>query len=207
MVCCLLSSLVHRVHGAFMVSRSVNISALGRVQNQNFMSTTATSTSTEFRRRNLLSFQLDMAKNEEEETEEEEETNEEIEEEENNNANTNTNNNANNAKEEINIQNQEEPIVLHDLNWRVAKMRLEEANTRRFLKAGPRFLPYEECRKWVQAWSRWDCEEEWVSWINEGEKRNSYIPAMPDVYYGKRGEWLGWDHFLGVVRKEEEDFQ
>jgi hypothetical protein len=53
-------------------------------------------------------------------------------------------------------------VVMQDLNWRVEKLRLEEANTRRFLKAGPRFLPYEECRKWVQAWgNRWQSAAEW----------------------------------------------
>jgi hypothetical protein len=53
-------------------------------------------------------------------------------------------------------------VVMEDLNWRVHKLRLEEANTRRFLKAGPRFLPYEECRKWVQAWgNRWQSASEW----------------------------------------------
>lgn len=92
---------------------------------------------------------------------------------------------------------QEDLVSLSDLNWRVEKMRLEEANTRRFLKAGPRFLPYEECRKWVMAWNRWDTEEEWKSWIDEGEKRNSYIPARPDEYYGRLGKWQGWPHFLG----------
>ena len=52
-------------------------------------------------------------------------------------------------------------VVLDDLNWRVAKLKLEEANTRRFLKAKPRYLPYDECRKWVMAWSRWKSEKEW----------------------------------------------
>ena len=53
-------------------------------------------------------------------------------------------------------------VVIEDLNWRVEKLRLEEANTRRFLKAGPRFLPYDECRKWVQAWgNRWRSSTEW----------------------------------------------
>lgn len=53
-------------------------------------------------------------------------------------------------------------VVLDDLNWRVQRLKLEEANTRRFLKSGPRFLPYEECRKWVQAWGlRWTTAEEW----------------------------------------------
>ena len=34
-------------------------------------------------------------------------------------------------------------FVLEDLSWRVEKLRLEEANKRRFLSARPRFLPYE----------------------------------------------------------------
>lgn len=92
---------------------------------------------------------------------------------------------------------EQSPDVLNDLTWRVEKMRLEEQNTKRFLKAGPRFLPYEECRKWVQAWNRWDNEEDWKRWIDEGEKRNSYIPARPDEYYGNRNEWISWAHFLG----------
>jgi hypothetical protein len=53
-------------------------------------------------------------------------------------------------------------VMMKDLDWRVEKMRLEEANIRRFLKAKPRFLPYEDCRKWVQAWGqRWLSAKEW----------------------------------------------
>ena len=52
-------------------------------------------------------------------------------------------------------------VVLEDLDWRVEKLRLEEANTRRFLKAKPRFLPYDECAKWVQAFGRWNTKEDW----------------------------------------------
>jgi hypothetical protein len=51
--------------------------------------------------------------------------------------------------------------VLEDLNWRVVKLRLEEENTKRFLKSKPRYLPYDECRKWVSAWNRWSSEKEW----------------------------------------------
>jgi hypothetical protein len=109
--------------------------------------------------------------------------------------------------EDSSVEQDESPEsdAFTDLNWRVEKLRLEEANTRRFLKAGPRFLPYDECTKWVQAWNRWESEEEWKSWIDEGEKRNSYIPARPDEYYGNRGEWKGWDHFLGNVVEDEGD--
>ena len=97
-------------------------------------------------------------------------------------------------------------IDLEDLHWRVAKMRLEEENTRRFLKARPRFLPYEECRKWVQAWSRWQNEEDWRDWIAMGEKRNSYIPSEPDVYYGRLGQWISWEHFLGIDNDDVDSY-
>lgn len=95
--------------------------------------------------------------------------------------------------------------MIPDLSWRVAKLRLEEQNTARFLKAKPRFLPYEDCRKWVQAWSRWKTKEDWRNWISMGEKRNSYIPSMPDKYYQETGDWRGWDHFLGVEREDDEN--
>ena len=68
-------------------------------------------------------------------------------------------------------------VVLNDLSWRVEKLRLEEQNIQRFLKARPRFLPYNECRKWVQAFNRWQTEDDWNEWIAMGEKRNAYIPV------------------------------
>ena len=87
-------------------------------------------------------------------------------------------------------------VVMEDLDWRVMKLKLEEENTRRFLKAGPRFLPYEESRKWVQAWGqRWKSEQDWNYWIESGEKRNSYIPSRPEEYYTKRGSWVSWVRF------------
>eukprot|EP00533_Pseudo-nitzschia_delicatissima_P007532 CAMPEP_0116104606 /NCGR_PEP_ID=MMETSP0327-20121206/14552_1 /TAXON_ID=44447 /ORGANISM="Pseudo-nitzschia delicatissima, Strain B596" /LENGTH=199 /DNA_ID=CAMNT_0003596883 /DNA_START=224 /DNA_END=823 /DNA_ORIENTATION=+ len=96
-------------------------------------------------------------------------------------------------------------VVLEDLDWRVAKLRLEEANKRRFLKSGPRFLPYVEAQKWVQAWGeRWTSAEEWNEWIESGEKRNSYIPSRPHEYYTRTGDWTGWEDFLGVKTKDDE---
>lgn len=88
-------------------------------------------------------------------------------------------------------------VMIDDLMWRVEKLRLEERNKQQFLKARARFLPYEECRKWVQAWGqRWRNAQEWNDWIAMGEKRNPYIPSKPDEYYGRLGEWISWDHFL-----------
>lgn len=106
--------------------------------------------------------------------------------------------NIDNDDDDENEEEDESDSMLNDdINWRVEKLRLEEANTRRFLKARPRFLPYDDCRRWVQAWgNRWESEAEWRNWIDDGEKRNSYIPACPDEYYGRLGKWQGWDHFL-----------
>jgi len=94
-------------------------------------------------------------------------------------------------------EEEEEAILRPDLAWRLEKVRLEERNKQRFLKAGPRHLRYEEARKWVIAFNRWDSEQEWNDWIAMGEKRNAYIPNRPDEYYQKQGKWISWDHFLG----------
>ena len=93
----------------------------------------------------------------------------------------------------------EDGELIPDLQWRLAKAKLEEAHTKSFLRSKPRHLAYDECRKWVMAWHRWDSEEDWREWINMGEKRNAYIPARPDEYYGALGQWISWDHFLGRV--------
>mmetsp|Transcript_10884 Transcript_10884/g.24396 ORF Transcript_10884/g.24396 Transcript_10884/m.24396 type:complete len:204 (+) Transcript_10884:161-772(+) len=37
-------------------------------------------------------------------------------------------------------------VVMEDLMWRVEKLRLEEQNKKKFLKARARFLPYQECK-------------------------------------------------------------
>lgn len=38
-----------------------------------------------------------------------------------------------------------------------------------------------------------------------GEKRNSYIPSYPDEYYGRLGQWISWDHFLGKDNGAQDD--
>jgi len=97
-------------------------------------------------------------------------------------------------------------VLIDDLSWRVEKLRLEEQNTKRFLRAQPRFLSYEDCRRWVQGWGkRWESKEDWRTWIAMGEKRNAYIPSRPDEYYRRLGQWISWEHFLGVEKNEDED--
>lgn len=95
-------------------------------------------------------------------------------------------------------------VTIDGLNWRVTRLKLEEENTKRFLKSKPRYLPYNECRKWVIAMGRWDTEQEWKEWIDMGEKRNAYIPARPDEYYEQLGKWKNWEHFLGKI--DDDDF-
>ena len=41
--------------------------------------------------------------------------------------------------------------------------------------------------------------------LTKGEKRNSYIPARPDEYYGRLGKWISWDHFLGIENDDDTD--
>jgi hypothetical protein len=53
-------------------------------------------------------------------------------------------------------------VEIQDLSWRVEKMRLEEQNKQRFLKARPRFLPYPDACNWVQGWGqRWLTAQDW----------------------------------------------
>ena len=101
---------------------------------------------------------------------------------------------------EVNDFGDQKGEFLEDLSWRVEKLRLEEENKKRFLKARPIFLPYKDASKWVQAWGkRWTSKAEWDQWIADGEKRNSYIPSKPEEYYSRTGEWSSWDHFLGIL--------
>ena len=117
-------------------------------------------------------------------------------------------------------------VMIEELSLKVEAARLEERNLRSRLKARPKFLPFEECKKWVQAWGRrWETEQEWREWIEMGEKvsegvskqstsarllllnslcvpshpqRNAYIPSDPEEYYTRMGTWQGWDDFLGT---------
>ena len=83
-----------------------------------------------------------------------------------------------------------------DLTWRVAKIRLEEANTRRFLRARPIKLPYETSRIWIQRNYGIKTRREFMDLVDNGCIRTPYISKDPENYYGQRGEWISWDHYL-----------
>ena len=97
----------------------------------------------------------------------------------------------------------DEGHIMPDLDWRVAKAKLEEANIQRFLKARARFIPYVECRKWAIATGRFDCEQDWRDFVSLGEGLNTYIPSAPDEYYARLGQWISWEHFLGKCNDDD----
>ena len=49
------------------------------------------------------------------------------------------------------------------------------------------------------------CEEaDWRQWIEDGEKRNPYVPSFPDVVYANQG-WTDWHDFLNGPVESYED--
>jgi hypothetical protein len=49
-------------------------------------------------------------------------------------------------------------------------------------------------------WARrfgFQSKEEWVAWVDLGEKRTPYMTRDPEGYYTSIGQWRGWGHFLG----------
>eukprot|EP00434_Breviolum_minutum_P039354 symbB.v1.2.034943.t1/scaffold4603.1/size37504/4 len=95
----------------------------------------------------------------------------------------------------------QELVFLDEKDYiRLFRTELEEHARRALFRRKKRFLPFDDCVKWVRAMGLWDSKKEWEEWIAMGEKRNPYIPTRPDEYYGKLGQWKGWSHFLGVPR-------
>mmetsp|Transcript_20503 Transcript_20503/g.44499 ORF Transcript_20503/g.44499 Transcript_20503/m.44499 type:complete len:229 (+) Transcript_20503:109-795(+) len=82
------------------------------------------------------------------------------------------------------------------LSWRLAKARLEEANKPAFLTRKPLKLSYAVSQKWIR--NNWapTTQEEFEDLVENGNLRTPYISKRPDEYYGERGEWISWDHYL-----------
>lgn len=83
-----------------------------------------------------------------------------------------------------------------DLSWRITKLRLEEANTRQILSRKPLKLPYAQSQKWIQLNFGPKTQEEFEQLVMDGDIKNVYISKRPEEYYGARGEWISWDHYL-----------
>ena len=83
-----------------------------------------------------------------------------------------------------------------DLSWRITKLRLEEANTRQILSRKPLKLPYAQSQKWIQLNFGPKTQEEFEQLVMDGDIKNVYISKRPEEYYGARGEWISWEHYL-----------
>lgn len=93
----------------------------------------------------------------------------------------------------------EQDDILQEIAWRSTKVKLEEANTRRFqqtLRSKPWKLPYDDARIWVQKNLGVDTKEEFFDLVANGNLRTPYIPKEPEKYYSDNGTWISWDHFL-----------
>jgi hypothetical protein len=77
-----------------------------------------------------------------------------------------------------------------------ARTKLEDENTKSFLKRRPLKLPYEDARRWVQGNLGVKTREEFEDLVENGNLRTPYIPKRPEDYYSRRKEWISWDHFL-----------
>lgn len=77
-----------------------------------------------------------------------------------------------------------------------ARTKLEEDNTRSFLKRRPRKLPYEDARRWVQGNLGCQSREEFYDLVENGNLRTPYIPKRPEEYYTRTRDWISWEHFL-----------
>ena len=95
-----------------------------------------------------------------------------------------------------NDDSQNNAAVPDELSWRLAKVRLEEANTKRFLKSRPIKLSYKDSQKWIQRNWAPNTKEEFEDLVANGNLRTPYISKRPEEYYGRRGEWISWDDYL-----------
>eukprot|EP00959_Pyramimonas_sp_CCMP1952_P212766 4451952-Pyramimonas_sp.AAC.1 len=59
----------------------------------------------------------------------------------------------------------------------------------------PRYLPFDEGRKWARAMGM-DSVEEWEDWAYNS-RRNPYIPRDPEAAYPD--QFVSWDDWLGIV--------
>ena len=125
----------------------------------------------------------------------------------NNNNNNNANNNGGSSDDEpSNEDDAREPEQSSEsqsqselFNIRVAKARLQHAHDRAVLKRKPRYLPFQECRRWARAmWMQ--NEIDWEDWLNDG-RRNPYVPSQPDVVYADSG-FSTWHDFLNGPVKD-----
>lgn len=74
-------------------------------------------------------------------------------------------------------------------------------NNNPFPFKGKHFRPYKEARQFAHTLGLKD-KLDWLAFVRTGKKPED-IPARPDVYYQKTGEWFTWKEFLGTNLVEQ----
>jgi len=80
---------------------------------------------------------------------------------------------------------------------RLTRARLTEEYNRSVRRRKRVFVPYIDACLWARR-QGFESKEEWDEWVDLGEKRTPYITAYPERYYTETGDWISWDHFLGL---------
>lgn len=91
------------------------------------------------------------------------------------------------------------------LSTRLTRARLEHHHTLQFLRRPPLKLPYTTSQKWIQHnFPHIKTKEEFEQLVSDGDLKNVYISKRPEEYYGRRGEWISWEHYLCGECSEED---
>ena len=81
---------------------------------------------------------------------------------------------ATNDDDDVNVDSTNDSHM-QDFAWRAEKIRLEEANTKSFLKRKPRKLPYLDARRWVQTNLGASTKKEFYDLVANGNVLSPYL--------------------------------
>ena len=84
---------------------------------------------------------------------------------------------------------------LSALSTAATRMQLERRFSRSVTRRKRVYLPYADAARWARGLGL-STEAEWDEWVGLGEGKNAYVPSRPADYYGGRGEWVSWAHYL-----------
>jgi len=84
---------------------------------------------------------------------------------------------------------------LSALSTAATRMQLERRFSRSVTRRKRVYLPYADAARWARGLGL-STEAEWEAWVGLGEGKNAYVPSRPADYYGGRGEWVSWAHYL-----------